>query len=108
MPAFNPGKLQGVRMPVWITLKNVPEEFLSSAQDMVTNIRVMLGWHKGNPHNTDQRFYIVVKTTILVDMVLEAVNPMSDESTLIQVDYNNLPIHCRSVCLLFILLENAP
>ena len=31
MPAFVASKPQGTRMPVWLTLKNVPEEFLSSA-----------------------------------------------------------------------------
>ena len=38
MPVFVASKPQGTRMPVWLMLKNVPEEFLSSAQEMADSL----------------------------------------------------------------------
>ena len=82
-------------MPVWLTLKNIPEEFLSNAQEMAGSLGTVWGRHCGNSVSADQKFYVAVKTGVPFDMVLEAVNPVNGETTLIQVDYNNLPIRCR-------------
>ena len=70
-------------MPLWITLRNVPEEFLSGLQDMANTLGVVLGCHQGNPHSLDQKFCIVVKVDEPFVLVLEAINPISGESTLI-------------------------
>ena len=95
MPAFDASKPQGTRMPVWVTLKNVPKEFLSSAQEMASNLGTVLGRHRGNLVSANQKFYVAVKIGVPFDLVLEAVNPVNGEITMVQVDYNNLPIRCR-------------
>ena len=108
MLTFDASKPQGTRMPVWLTLKNVPEEFLSSAQEMAGSLGTVLGHHRGNSVSADQKFCVAVKTGIPFNMVLEAVNPVNGETTLIQVDYNNLPIHCRYCLLTSHLVRNCP
>ena len=108
MPAFDASKPQGTRMPVWLTLKNVLEEFLSSAQEMAGNLGTLLGRHQGNSLSADQKFSVAVKTGVPFDLVLEAVNPVNGETTLIQVDYNNLPIWCRYCLSTSHLIKNCP
>ena len=95
-------------MPVWLTLKNVPEEFLSSAQEMAGTLGTILGWHRGNPLSADQKFCVAVKTGVPFDLVLEAMNPVNGETTLVQVDYNNLPIRCRYCLSTSHLIKNCP
>ena len=82
MPAFDASKPQGTRMPVWLTLKNVSEEFLSSAQEMAGILGTVLGRHRKNSVSADQKFCVVVKTGVPFDMVLEAVNPVSSRESL--------------------------
>ena len=108
MPAFDASKPQGTRMPVWLTLKNVLEEFLSSAQEMVGSLNIVLGRHRWNSVSDDQKFCVAVKTGIPFDLVLEVVNPVNGETTLIQVDYNNLPICCRYCLFTSHLVKNCP
>ena len=108
MLAFVASKPQGTRMPVWLTLKNVPEEFLSSVQEMAGNLGTVLGRHRGNLVCADQKFCVAVKTGVPFEMVLEAVNPVNGEITLVQVDYNNLPIRCRYCLSTSHLVKNCP
>ena len=56
----------------------------------------------------DQKFYVAVKMGVPFDMVLEAVNPVNSETTLIHVDYNNLPIRCRYCLSISPLVKNCP
>ena len=43
--AFNSCKPQGMKMPMWMMLKNVPKEYPSNSYDMPKTIRVVLGQH---------------------------------------------------------------
>ena len=82
-------------MPIWITLKNVLEKFLSNSLKMVSSLEVVLGGHKRNAQSANQNFCIGVKIKAPFDLVLEAINLVNGKSILIQVDYNNLPTRCR-------------
>ena len=106
LPAFNPSKLEGMRMPVWVMFKNEPEEFLSSVQDMADKLTVVLGRHKGNAQSLDQKFCVGIKTREPFDLSLKAINLVSGESSIIQVDYNNLPIRCRYCLATFHLVKD--
>ena len=108
MPVFISSKPQRTHMPVWLTLKNVPEEFLNSAQETAGSLGTVLGRHRGNAACADQKFCVAVKTGVPFDMVLEAVNPVNGESSLIHVDYNNLPIKCRYCLSTSHLVKNCP
>ena len=108
MLAFDASKPQGIRMPVWLTLKNVLEKFLSSAQEMAGSLGTVVGRHRGNSVSANQKFCMAVKIGVLFDLVLEAVNPINGETTLIQADYNNLPICCRYCLSTSHLVKNCP
>ena len=89
-------------------MKNVPEEFLSNAQEMAGSLDTVLGRHRGNLVSADQKFCVAVKIGVPFDLVLEAMNPVNGETTLIQVDYNNLPIRCRYCLSTSHLVKNCP
>ena len=95
IPNFKACTPTGIKMPIWITLKAVPDEFLSSSSDLAQSLGDVLGRHKGNPHSTDQRFCIAVKAGAPFVLTIGAVNPVTEQVTEIQVDYTNLPIRCR-------------
>lgn len=82
-------------MPVWITLKSVPDKYRSSAQELAQSLGTVVGKHRGNQHNSDQKFCVTFKMGVPSDLTLGAVNPVNPvtgETTLIKIDYNNLPI----------------
>ena len=53
IPSFNAHKPTGMKMPIWITLKSVPDEFLSSSSDLAQSVGDVLGRYKGNAYNAD-------------------------------------------------------
>ena len=95
VPGFNASRPTGTKMPIWITLKEVLDEFISSAAELAQSIGSVLGKHRGNAANSDQKFCIAVQTGEPFTLSLEAENPVTGKVTNIQVDYNNLPIRCR-------------
>lgn len=98
VPDFNPNRPVGLKLPVWITLKGVTDELLSSAQDLASGIGVVLGRHRGNATSSDQRFCVAVQSGRPFDLEISTENPITGGVVIIQVDYNNLPIRCR-LCL---------
>ena len=62
-------------MPIWVTLKNVLEEYLSSSHEMVKSPGIVLECHRVNLYNANQKICIVVKKSKPFDLILEAVNP---------------------------------
>ena len=50
---FNPSKPTCTKMPIWITLKGIPDEFLSSSQILAISLDPVLGRHKGSGSNVD-------------------------------------------------------
>lgn len=82
-------------MPIWITLKAVLDEFISSALEIAQSLGTVLDKNRGNPNSSDQKFCIAVQTGQPFILTIGAENPVTGEVTDIQVDYNNLPIRCR-------------
>ena len=70
-------------MLVWVTFKNVPEEYLSSSQEMARSLGVVLGHHCSNPHSYYQKFCIAINTYVPFDLTLEGVNPVNEETMFI-------------------------
>jgi hypothetical protein len=84
-----------MKMPVWITLKDVPSEYRSSAIDIAESLGPVLGKNRGNSYQNDQKFRVVLIPGEPFPMVVEVVNPVNDKVSHISVDYKNLPIRCR-------------
>jgi hypothetical protein len=95
MSDFNSEKPEGMRMLVWITVKNVLDELLSNSLELAGSPRTVLKKHKGNPYSGDQIFCIAIKIGVPFDLTTGTVNPMTQETALNQLNYNNLPICCR-------------
>lgn len=95
IPSFNSSKPTGTKMPIWITLKAVPDEFISNALEIAQSLGTVLGKNRGNPTSADQRFCIAVQTWEPFVMTVGVENPVTGEVSDIQVDYNNFPIRCR-------------
>jgi hypothetical protein len=92
---FNPWKPEKMRMHVWVTLKDVPGEYRSSALDIAESLGPVLGKNRSNTHQNDQRFCVVLTAGEPFPITVEVINPVNGKSSLIAVDYNNLPIRCR-------------
>lgn len=95
IPDFNPQKPMGLKLPVWITLKGVRDELLSSAQELAAGIGVVLGRNRNNGTSSDQRFCVAVQAGKPFDLEIVTENPVTGKEVIVQVDYNNLPIRCR-------------
>jgi hypothetical protein len=96
---FNPRKPEKMRMPVWVTLKDVPGEFRSSAIDIAESLGPVLGKNRSNVQQNDQKFCVALTTGDPFPITVEVINPVNGKPSLIAVDYNNLPIryrHCLS------------
>ena len=74
--SFNACRLTSTKMPILITLKDV----------------------RGNPTNYDKKFYIVVEMGKPFILTIGAENQILGLVSLVQIDYNNLPIRCK-MCL---------
>lgn len=61
IPSFNPSKPIGTKMPIWLTLKAIPDEFMSSSLEIAQSLGIVLGKNRGNPNNPDQKFCIVFR-----------------------------------------------
>jgi hypothetical protein len=94
-PGFKPSKPAGMRMPVWITLKEVPDEYRSNTMEIVAALGAVIGKHRGNATNADQRFCVTIPSGQPWPLTVGVTNPKTGEQSCVCVDYNNLPIRCR-------------
>ena len=84
-----------MKIPIWMVFKNISKEYLYSLQKMAKILGVVLEHHQNNPRSFDKKNYVVVKTRVLFDLVLEAINPIYRKAMFIHMDYNNLPMKRR-------------
>lgn len=94
-PGFNAAKPVGLRIPTWVTLKGVPDEFLGVAEQIASGLGELLGSDRRNQGSMDQRFCLGLlsgsgwKTQVVVK------NAYTSKQEVILLDYCNLPIRCR-------------
>jgi hypothetical protein len=105
---FNPRKPEKMRMPVWVTLKDVPGEFRSSAMEIVESLGPVLGKNRSNVHQNDQKFCVALTAGDPFPITVEVINPVNSRPSLIAVDYNNLPIRCRHCLATTHLVKDCP
>jgi hypothetical protein len=95
IPSFNPSKPIGMKMPIWVTLKVVPDEYRSNSMEIAGALGTVIGKHRGNQGNSDQRFCVAITTGQPWQLTISVKNPVTGQDSLIEIDYNNLPIRCR-------------
>jgi hypothetical protein len=84
------GRNQGFKIPAWIMLRNVREEFIGVAQEIAAGIGEILGADESNDGIKDPRFCVGLH-------VGGGWEPSIVVTNSILIDYNFLPIRCR-VC----------
>jgi hypothetical protein len=103
VPGFDPheergGNLsaapQGMKIPTWITLRKVPEEFIGVAEQIAQGIGDLLGVDAANNSSSDQRFCVGLDGKGWEPSVTVK-NKKTGKNYIILIDYNFLPIRCR-------------
>lgn len=95
VPNFNSANPKGMKIPTWITLRRVPDEFQCMARQIAEGLGEVLGGDKQNSTLEDQRFCIALPAGDGWATSVEVVNDATGEQSSIIVDYANLPIRCR-------------
>jgi hypothetical protein len=108
MPEFNSRKPVGLKMPIWVMLKTVPDLFRSSAIDLAKSLGPVVGKHRGNATNIDQKFCVALTAGAPFPITVGATNPIIGKISHINVDYNNLPIRCRQCLSTSHLIRKCP
>nr|PNR31133.1 hypothetical protein PHYPA_027450 [Physcomitrium patens] len=94
-PRFNAARHTGLRVPTWVTLKNIPSEFLGVDAQMANNLGELLRSDKRNALLMDQRFCIGLSLGSGWKTSLFITNAVTRDKTIILIDYCNLSIQCR-------------
>ena len=100
-------KSTSLKVPTWITLKEVPGEFLGVAAEIVAELGELVGSDKDNTYNSDQRFCVSLKSREGYRIQVAIKN----ESTVLfqkSIDYGNLSIRCRYYLALDYLVKDYP
>ncbi|KAG0556684.1 hypothetical protein KC19_11G071700, partial [Ceratodon purpureus] len=95
VPNFNPANPRGLKIPTWVTLRRVPDEFQCVARQIAEGLGEVLGGDRKNSILEDQRFCIALPAGDGWATTVEVVNDATGEQSSIIVDYTNLPIRCR-------------
>lgn len=94
---FNPNNPSKLAFPTWVTLQNMPYEHNDHVYAIVETLGEIVGIDTSNEITRDLRFCINV--TVSKGWVTR-IDLASDESGMshqgVLVDYDNLPIRCRS------------
>jgi hypothetical protein len=97
-----------MKMPVWVTLKDVPREYWSNAMDITESLGPVLGKNRSNAHLNDQKFCIALTAREPFPLKVEVMNPVNGKTSHFMVDYNNLPIRCRHCLSTTYLVRECP
>lgn len=95
VPNFNSANPKGMKIPTWITLRRVPDEFQCVARQIAEGLGEVLGGDKKNSTLEDQRFCIALTAGDGWATTVDVVNGVTGEQSSIIIDYTNLPIRCR-------------
>jgi hypothetical protein len=90
------GGHQGFKIPTWITLRNVREEFMGVAQEIAAGIGEVLGTEDANDSLKDPRFCVGLSAGGGWEQSVVVTNPITKQKHTILIDYNFLPIRCRA------------
>jgi hypothetical protein len=108
IPRFNSSRPVGLKVPTWVILKAVPDEFVGVIKQIAQSLGEILGINKRNTYSEDQRFCIALLSGMPYETILGIVNPVTRERSEIVIDYNNLPIRCRYCMAIEHLIKDCP
>jgi hypothetical protein len=92
---FNSSQPTGLKVPTWITLKDVPGEFLGVVAEIASGLGDLVDSDKCNTYCSDQKFYVALKSGDGYRAQVAVKNKGTGTISKINIDYGNLPIRCR-------------
>lgn len=84
-----------MKIPTWVTLKQIPEEFQAVAMEIAEGIGELIGLDSSNDHSQDPRFCIALDSSKGWESEVYVTNETTQITKKILIDYNLLPIRCR-------------
>lgn len=95
IPALNPSSPIGLKLPTWVTLKQLPLEYAPSAHLIAQGLGEVLGVGQTNEFAKFPRFCVAmdVERGWIGSISLKSLDPRHKVTVL--VDYDNAPIRCR-------------
>lgn len=104
VPGFEPfsergcimdGKTTGMKIPIWVTLKQIPDEFRGVAQQIAEGIGELLGADSANSKTEDPRFCLALSSVLGWVPSVTVYNEKTKTNITILIGYNYLPLRCR-------------
>jgi hypothetical protein len=89
------GKESGIKIPTWVTLKQIPEEFQGVVHQIAASIGEVLSADSANGSNEEPKFCLALDSSIGWETVVVVSNDITGKKHTIAIDYNFLPIRCR-------------
>jgi hypothetical protein len=103
-PGFDPsversvtgkGLMTQTKIPTWVTLRQVPEEFQGVSHQIAACIGEVLGADDANGSSEDPKFCLALDSGAGWEPSLVVTNSTSETKATILIDYHFLPIRCR-------------
>lgn len=64
IPEFNANKLQGLRVPTWVTLRGILGEFMKVATQIASRLGVLMRSDNWNAVSLEQRFSVAMEAGV--------------------------------------------
>jgi hypothetical protein len=103
-PGFDPsaersvtgkGLMTQTKIPTWVTLRQVPEEFQGVSHQIAAGIGEVLGADDANGSSEDPKFCLALDSGAGWEPSVVVTNSISETKATILIDYHFLPIRCR-------------
>ena len=89
------GASGSMKIHIWVTLYNIPDEFYGIAHQIAVGIGEVLGTDTGASGLADPRFYPGLDSRSGWESLVSVTNLATQITSVILIDYTFLPIRCR-------------
>jgi hypothetical protein len=85
----------GLKIPTWITLRNLQDEFRGVAHQIAAGLGEVLGASSDNSESKDPKFCVGLLSGEGWEHSVQVTNSHTQTTSTVMVDYEHLPIHCH-------------
>jgi hypothetical protein len=89
------GSAVSPKIPTWVTLRQIPDEFLGVCHQIAAGIGEILGTNEANGRAEDPKFCVALDSRAGWEPSVVVRNSITQTKVTILIDYNFLPIRCR-------------
>jgi hypothetical protein len=108
VPAFNPSKPVGLIVPVWISLRRIPLEYLDYARQLASQVGTVIGEDNRTSVNDDPRFCIALDVQEKFWLSKLIVPNIEGKTAQISIDYEDDQVKCKHCLDHFYLSARCP